>query len=107
VKTIGRGSTLEDIAVVDRFIALRPGLGRQLRDPGALVGLGTLALAASPFPGAMASGYDPNRGGAVLILGGLGSAIVVFAYVPVAMTLRNRVGALAQNLMPLPAEHDD
>lgn len=82
--------------------AVRRVLGRQLRGLGALVALATLALAVSPFTAGLSSGDEPFGGGAVLVLGGVGSAIVAVAYVPVALTLRNAVHALARILFPMP-----
>ena len=101
VRTITMSTDDEGSAVVDLLVSLRLVLVRQLRGLGALVALATMALALSPFRDNMFTTDDAGGEGSVLILGGVGSALVAVAYVPAALALRSRVGALARGLMPI------
>jgi hypothetical protein len=90
---------------VDSLGVLNLVLARQLRGLGALVALATLALAISPGLGSMFPEAEDGNG-AVLVLGGVGSAIVAMAYLPVAIALRDRLFSVARSMLPLGADDD-
>lgn len=97
--------TSDGASAVDSLGGLRLVLTRQLRGLGALVALATLALAISPGLGSMFTEAQDGSG-AVLVLGGVGSAIVAMAYLPVAIALRNRVTHVTRSLLPVAANDE-
>lgn len=97
--------TSDGASAVDSLGGLRLVLTRQLRGLGALVALATLALAISPGLGSMFTEAQDGSG-AVLVLGGVGSAIVAMAYLPVAIALRNRVYHVTLSLLPVAANDE-
>ncbi|HVR77323.1 MAG TPA: hypothetical protein VMS99_02915 [Acidimicrobiia bacterium] len=85
---------------VETLLRLGILLRRLLWSLGSLVALSTLALGVSSQLRASTIGVPESQVG-VLILGGLGSAIVALAYVPVATSLRNEVRAVGRAMFPM------